>query len=122
MGALTRTFPLAFVCAHTHIKGRNVNPVKLLQIFKLKKAEYMCSVFFSGVSPHVGVAETNEGGLAAHDIQPKKQLAGPTGMILLYTALIVLFIAGIVVITVWKQPFHGWLVSEHIFNTKCKSM
>ncbi|XP_025113633.1 clumping factor A-like isoform X2 [Pomacea canaliculata] len=63
----------------------------------------------TGVSPHVGVAETNEGGLAAHDIQPKKQLAGPTGMILLYTALIVLFIAGIVVITVWKQPFHGWL-------------
>ncbi|KAK7113184.1 uncharacterized protein [Littorina saxatilis] len=48
-----------------------------------------------------------EGVMHTQDVHTKKALQAPKGTIILYTALIVVFIAGVVLFSLWKNPFKG---------------
>lgn len=46
-----------------------------------------------------------EGVISMEDVHKKKALQAPKGTIVLYTVLIVIFIAGVVIFSLWKNPF-----------------
>ncbi|XP_076448997.1 uncharacterized protein LOC143285517 isoform X3 [Babylonia areolata] len=52
-----------------------------------------------------GVADLKEGVVNKGGLPTKKVLQAPKGTIVLYTVIIVVFIAGIVLFSVWKNPF-----------------
>nr|KAG5713565.1 hypothetical protein BaRGS_024613 [Batillaria attramentaria] len=58
-------------------------------------------------STQIGAPEFKEGVISIEEARTRKPLQAPKGTIVLYTVLIVIFIAGIVVFSIWKNPFKG---------------
>ncbi|KAK7506617.1 hypothetical protein BaRGS_00002092 [Batillaria attramentaria] len=59
----------------------------------------------AGPSTQIGAPEFKEGVISIEEARTRKPLQAPKGTIVLYTVLIVIFIAGIVVFSIWKNPF-----------------
>lgn len=60
----------------------------------------------------------NEGVISVEEARSRKPVPGPKGTIILFTVLILLFIAGIITISIWKNPFrvHILVISNMILS------
>lgn len=62
-------------------------------------------IFPPEANTQISAPDFKEGVISMEDVHRKKALQAPKGTIVLYTVLIVIFIAGIVIFSLWKNPF-----------------